>query len=310
MNISDDLPYCTNYFRFMEGVKGGKYVMGAMRMRCKRWSCPHCAKEKAYKIAKRCEEGFQKGQTRFLTLTMRPMKDKVQALKIIKKAWNRLRLKISRKVGSFKYCWTLEAQPGTGMPHLHVLLDKYVNWLWLKTVVEVCGFGPIFDIRAVKSDAVLKYVVKYTTKGLGSEALEQALISIRGRRVGFSRFMSASEEAKAVWLVHAVEENMMDLGVRKLELERALVNAGFKGQKVEISKHSIFADFGQGFLTAKQWELFVEFAAAEKSYMKERRKQLGDRLSRFDESIEPVARVKPFTTPFNVLYEVFTNEHK
>jgi len=294
----------------MEGLKGGRYVMGAMRMRCKRWSCPHCAKEKAYKIAKRCEAGFQKGQTRFLTLTLRPMADKVQALRLIKKAWNRLRLKISRKVGPFKYCWTLEAQPNTGMPHLHVLLDKYVNWLWLKSVVEVCGFGPVFDIRAVKSDAVLRYVIKYTTKGLGSEALEQALQSIRGRRVGFSRFMGLGEQEKAVWLVHAVEENVMDLEIRKLELERALVKAGFKDPCVEISKHSVFADFGQGFLNQKQWELFTEYAEAEKSYKKERRKRVGYSLEKFDDSIEPVARVKPFHTPFNVLYSVFTNEHK
>ena len=302
MNLSTKNTYCTNYFRVLEGVKNGRFVSGAMRMRCKRWSCNHCAKEKAYRIGKRCEDHFAVGQTRFLTLTIKPIKDKVQALRNIKKAWNRLRLKMTRKIGKFKYCWVLEAQPKTGMPHLHILLDKYVNWLWLKSNVESCGFGPVFDIRAVKSAGVLRYVIKYTSKGIGDETLEKCLTSIKGRRVGYSRGMSDSPAEKTAWVVQGAVELGLDLKIAESVLKAKLDSEGVTGYEIALSKHSIFVTFEKGALSPDDCRFFIEYAKSEASRIQARRGLWGADLNRFDHYTEYHARIKPLHGATKAIY--------
>ena len=304
MNIAKGSQYCTNYFRVLEGVRGDQFISGAMRMCCKRWSCPHCSKEKAYKIGKRCEKHFAVGQTRFLTLTMRPMANKKEALLAIKKAWNRLRLTITRKVGKFKYCWVLEAQPKTGMPHLHILLDKYVNWLWLKTKVEGCGFGPIFDVRAVKSAGVLRYVIKYTSKGIGDEHLEKCLTQIKGRRVGYSRGMGESPLEKTAWVVQGALELGIDLSLAKEILEQKLKSAGLVNYTVNASKHTLFVTFEKGALSPDDCRFFIEYAKSEATRLQHRRGLWGTLLNNFDENTSEHVGLKPFSPVLRKIYDL------
>lgn len=157
------------------------------RVPCKSWACPRCSKVKAQAIAHKARVNFVSDQVRFLTLTIRPQGSIPEAVMHINRAWNRLRLKITRKVGKVKYYKVIEPQPGTGMPHFHVLLDKYVSAAWLNSAVTQSGFGPIFKIKMVRNDQVFNYVTKYMAKGLTDDTFFDALLLLHSRRFSFSR---------------------------------------------------------------------------------------------------------------------------
>lgn len=192
---------CTrlNRFQLLQKVENGKATTLIHKMKCKAWECPECGKRKAWLVGKRATENFTAEETRFLTLTMKPIEDKVLALRQIKQAWNKLRTYIVRNFGKTKYVWTLEIQEKTQMPHLHILLDRYIPSAWLNVWVTRCGFGRIYKIEKVRSNSVFGYIVKYINKGLGSEYMERLLRSIKGRRVGFSRGMTLADTRCGNW---------------------------------------------------------------------------------------------------------------
>jgi len=224
---------------------------------------------------------------------MVPIQDKKQALIDIKRAWNRLRLSISRKFGKFKYCWTLEAQPGTGMPHMHVLLDRYVNQKWLSGTASHAGFGSICDIRKVKDNAVMGYVVKYTTKGLGSSYLERLLKELRGRRVGFARGMALEAPETKHWVAMGVAE-MKDSSEQILRrMELALAAAGKKTEGSVSSKNWVSVRFDKDQSTEEEAYWMEEFSKAEIfKAQQERHMSQHAKLVHWDKW-EPHSRMKP-----------------
>jgi hypothetical protein len=107
----------------------------------------------------------------------------------VNRAWNLLRLKITRHCGKVKYFKVLEPQPSTGMPHFHVFLNRYVSAAWLNSALVSSGFGRIFKIQAIRDDQIFSYALKYLSKGIADDRFLSALISIKGRRFSFSRGM-------------------------------------------------------------------------------------------------------------------------
>ena len=69
-----------------------------------------------------------------------------------------------------------ETQNGT--PHLHILIDRFIEQQWIKTTWQQIGGGMHVDIRRVDVHRVSRYVSKYLTKELLTSAPE------RSRRVG------------------------------------------------------------------------------------------------------------------------------
>lgn len=228
---------CATWNRyFLCYTKEGRQIKHLLtKFKCKSWQCAHCAPKKAFLIAKRCQKNFAIEESRFLTLTLRPMEDKEEALRYIKKCWNRLRLLIVREFGKTKYCWTMEIQKNTQMPHLHVIINKYLPKSWLNMAVVRAGFGPICDIRKISSGQVFGYITKYITKGLGSHEMEMLLRNIKGRRVGFSRGMT---------LESLKEEEWKSLGTYRLHkspqrvIETAVRNLNRKGVPTMIEENS------------------------------------------------------------------------
>lgn len=160
------------------------------RVPCNSWGCERCAKKKVAALSHKARVNFQGSRLRFLTLTIRPMSSQTSAILHINAAWNRLRLKLNRKLGKVKYLKVMEPQPGTKMPHFHVLIDKYIPWHWMNQAVVEAGFGPIWNIKAIRSDQVYEYVLKYLRKGISDIAFLDALLQCRGRRFGFSQGMA------------------------------------------------------------------------------------------------------------------------
>lgn len=181
----------------MDSVSTGK-SLALWRVPCKSWSCPKCAKKKSISIAHKARINFQNERVRFLTLTIKPQGSIPEAILSVNRAWNLLRLKITRKYGKVKYFKVLEPQPRTKMPHFHVLLNKYVSATWLNHAVTSSGFGPIFKIKAVRDEHVFNYVIKYLHKGILDDDFLDALLLLKGRRYSFSNYLFPWEPSSAL----------------------------------------------------------------------------------------------------------------
>jgi len=153
--------------------RGKRFV----RLSCKCWNCEYCGKRKAkrYKLTiAREAERLKLG--RLLTLTLDPKKTPAKyAVREIKTIWARFRSQLRKRYGtSPNYICVMEFQHETKMPHLHVLIDRYIEWEWCRKVWEQAGGGAHVDIRAGKKNAkgfidlhrVAHYLSKYLTKEL------------------------------------------------------------------------------------------------------------------------------------------------
>ena len=161
--------------------------MALWRLPCKSWNCPSCAKKKARQLGNRARDNFKGHHLRFWTLTVKPTQNIERAILDANKAWNRLRLKITRKFGKVKYFKVLEAQSATNMPHFHILLDKFIPWAWMRGAALSSGFGCHLWVEDVRDEHIYGYVLKYLRKGINNDIFSEALLGVNGRRVSFSR---------------------------------------------------------------------------------------------------------------------------
>jgi hypothetical protein len=180
--------------------------IASWRVPCNSWGCPDCAPRKAKKVSNRVAAVFEKERVRFLTVTLRPQGSVPEALERTSTAWNRLRGKIVRKYGKVKYFKVVEFQRSTGMPHLHILINKYVSAVWLNGAVQSSGFGQIFKIKDASNAQIYSYVVKYLRKGFHSARAHETFLETGARRFGFSRgctLVVAPRGLKAFYLLKA-----------------------------------------------------------------------------------------------------------
>jgi hypothetical protein len=79
-----------------------------------------------------------------------------------------------------KFIAVLELQK-SGNPHLHVLIDRFIEQAWLSSAWVAVGGGRIVDIRWVRIRSVSRYLAKYLTEELFFSAPR------RSRRITCSR---------------------------------------------------------------------------------------------------------------------------
>jgi hypothetical protein len=137
------------------------------RLNCKTWGCSHCGPRKArrYKHSiRRVAEDLR--LQRFLTLTLDPEKIEGDPVVYLRETFNKLRTYLRRKYGCApKYIAVLEFHDN-GKPHLHILVDRYIEQAWLSTAWEAVGGGRIVDIRFVDLHRASHYLAKYLTVDL------------------------------------------------------------------------------------------------------------------------------------------------
>jgi len=178
---------CGSKYVLVRRDRDGTREVLMVRARCKTWLCPRCSKKRARFYAERVFAGFEQSKVSLLTLTMdhRPGFD--AAWDSIKPAWNRFRTAFTARFGRLRYVCVLEPQPGSGFPHLHVLVDRYLPWEWLNAECERAGFGRIKDITYVRGYAAYGYVLKYLRKPWSNDAGTQAAVLRRMRRFTSSK---------------------------------------------------------------------------------------------------------------------------
>jgi len=186
-------------------------------------------------VAHKARINFVSSQVRFLTLTIRPRESLPEALLHINQAWNRLRLKVTRKVGKVKYLKVIEPHGAQNMPHFHVLLDKYLPAAWMNQAVVQAGFGPIWKIKFVRNDQIYAYITKYLTKGITSDSFLSALLLLRSRRYSFSQHLipySASTRLHPV-SIHETGDRPLLASLLHLRWIEISISSGYYPLKID-----------------------------------------------------------------------------
>lgn len=155
--------------------------------RCNQWDCYCCG----YRMRQNLVEEIQRvcserpELSRLLTLTLDPdlaPDDQDEQHRYITQRWNALRTAISRDIGSFSYIWVREEQD-SGLPHLHILVSRYLPQDWLSRRWEELGGGEIVDIRQIERvEKAAHYIGKYLTKN-----------ALTGMPDGIRRYGSSSD---------------------------------------------------------------------------------------------------------------------
>ncbi len=168
-----------------------------LRVNCKCWDCRHCGPRKAKQYRRsiaRAAEAYR--LFRFVTLTLDPKipcvdskGEETSPVRYIKMVWARLRTALKKRFKQApKFISVMEFQKNTGMPHLHIIIDRYIEQAWMKRAWMEAGGGEHVDIRGVSMRAVSHYLTKYLTKELLCSAPK------RSRRVTVSRGITLNEK--------------------------------------------------------------------------------------------------------------------
>lgn len=138
--------------------------------RCGSWECYCCG----YRMRQNLVEEIQRVTTerpelsRLMTLTLDPATapaDQERQHQYITERWNALRTAINREIGDLSYIGVREEQD-SGLPHLHLIVSRYIPQKWLSARWNSLGGGEIVDIRHIdRVEKVGHYIGKYLTKG-------------------------------------------------------------------------------------------------------------------------------------------------
>jgi hypothetical protein len=139
------------------------------RLNCNSWACSYCGPRKA-RTARAAIRGVAEslGLRYFLTLTLDPKKvpNKKFAVPYLRVCFNKFRLYLKRKYGTApSYICVLEFTKA-GIPHLHILFDRYIPQRWISNTWGTLGGGRMVFIKQVTVANVTRYLSKYLTKEL------------------------------------------------------------------------------------------------------------------------------------------------
>lgn len=137
--------------------------------RCGSWDCYCCG----YRMRMNLVEEIKRVCTerpelsRLLTLTLDPElapDDQEEQHRHITDRWNALRTSITDEFGGFSFIWVREEQ-ASGLPHLHILVSRYLPYEWVSRKWSELGAGEIVDIRKIERvEKAAHYIGKYLTK--------------------------------------------------------------------------------------------------------------------------------------------------
>lgn len=111
------------------------------------------------------------------TITTDPkVLDPGTALKTITHRWHLLCRNLLRLYPGIKFFRVLEFTQ-SGLPHIHVIFNKRVEWRLLQSMVMAQQFGKVLHFKVLPRDQAFSYLTKYMTKALGDYELARQLRS-------------------------------------------------------------------------------------------------------------------------------------
>ena len=83
----------------------------------------------------------------------------------ITQRFNALRTELNDLYGDLSYVWIRHEGDENGRPHLHLLVDRYLDQSVLSALAARVGLGEVVDIRRVNARNAAKYLTSYLGKG-------------------------------------------------------------------------------------------------------------------------------------------------
>jgi hypothetical protein len=134
----------------------------------------------------------------FWTITTDPgILSPEEALQTMARRWHLVCRNLLRHYPHLRFFKVLEFTQ-SGLPHFHVIFDRWVSWHVLHDCLTHEKFGRVLHFKTMPRDAALSYLTKYITKALGSFQLAHDL---------HIRFWSASVRflPLVTWFQHGTE---------------------------------------------------------------------------------------------------------
>lgn len=157
-------PLCTS----LVSVNAKEREGTAAAIRCKRWSCPHCAEVNRRRVLLLAKEARPRA---LLTLTVSSTRypDVEQAALALKNGLRALRARLVKqpRMENFQFLAVFEKHK-SGHPHLHLVLKgKFIPWKWLKRSWEELTGATGITIQFIRSTGqAAAYCAKYIGKDL------------------------------------------------------------------------------------------------------------------------------------------------
>jgi hypothetical protein len=144
-------------------------VSDCLRVMCKSYGCAFCGPRKAVRLRKAiAAKALELSLTRFLTLTLDPARIPPDAdpVKYIRgEVWAKFRTYLKREYGKVVVYIAVLEFTKAGVPHLHVLVDRYIPQAWISRAWDALGGGRIVYIERVHDmHRMARYLAKYLTK--------------------------------------------------------------------------------------------------------------------------------------------------
>ena len=184
----DDRYDCRHVYRNME-LEADDGEIAAFR--CDSWDCYCCAHRMRMNLIEELERLIDERPQlrRLLTLTIDPATapgHQDEQHRYLTERFNALRTELNDRYDGLSYVWIRE-EGESNNPHLHLLVDRYMEQSELSEISERVGLGRVVDIRYVNARNAARYLTKYLTKG-----------SMAGLPKGIRRYGSSSDIDLAV----------------------------------------------------------------------------------------------------------------
>ena len=137
--------------------------------RCNSWDCYCCAHRMRMNLVEELDRLIDERPElrRLLTLTLDPdhaPADQEEQHDYLTDRFNALRTELNDRYDGLSYVWVRE-EGDSGNPHLHLLVDRYMDQNTLSKLSRRVGLGEVVDIRRVNARNAARYLTKYLTKG-------------------------------------------------------------------------------------------------------------------------------------------------
>lgn len=136
-------------------------------LRCRTWGCPVCGPRRARRVKGHIIDVAKEHRlNRLMTLTMRVGSEgRRDPTEYLMSKWNAFRTRLRQRYPDMVYLWVREYTK-RGYPHLHILVNKYVPFEWLKGAWSQLGAGTFVNIKYVDMHRVVSYLSKYLKKDI------------------------------------------------------------------------------------------------------------------------------------------------
>jgi hypothetical protein len=136
---------------------------------CKSYRCPFCGPRKVFQVRLAITEAMSRFKLdKFLTLTLDPADCAADgSVAYIRNCWNKFRNAQKKEFGkNVDFISVVELQK-SGYAHLHILMNQYTPYAWIKSAWQSVGGGQIVWIKLADLGTA-KYLAKY----IGKQMLE------------------------------------------------------------------------------------------------------------------------------------------